>query len=98
MECPTSTSVLELGNKAAHFGDIEADMALFKSGYLTPDVGGDRFQIIYHHRHDLKRFPSGYRTTVDKWNLMASLRSSYDLSRAYSPADRFGVVSFLQEI
>ncbi|KAE9378724.1 hypothetical protein N431DRAFT_327052 [Stipitochalara longipes BDJ] len=95
---PASSLILDDGNKAAHNGNIETDMALFKCGYLTAKQGASRFETIYHHRHDLQRFPWGYPTTIEKWNLMATLRSSCELRRVYSPEDKFRVVSSLDEI
>jgi hypothetical protein len=95
---PADVPVLDAGNRAAHDGNIEADMALFKGGYLTPKQDANRFETVYHHRHDLKRFPFGYRTTIEKWNIMATLRASSNLRLICNPQDKSGVIELLSRI
>jgi hypothetical protein len=95
---PANVHVLDAGNRAAHDGNIEADMALFKGRYLTLKQDADRFETVYHHRHDLERFPFGYRTTIEKWNIMATLRASSNRRLICNPEDKFGVIELLNRI
>jgi hypothetical protein len=95
---PADVPVLDAGNRAARDGNIEADMALFKGGYLTLKQDATRFETVYHHCHDLKRFPFGYRTTIEKWNTMATLRASSNLRLICNPEDKFGVMELFNRI